>query len=196
VIKLFILLLSINIYADSCRPLVPYLKEYSHKYISDDFPYWYLIGQGYQESRCRNVISMDGVGSQGYAQITWRVWRHFLQARGINNLNSRSNITRAHVLIMKRLIAKASNKGYNKLWVAFQAYNGGWLVLKEISRTPKHLRYMQYEVSKRCRRKIIHFSNGQSISACKINYSYPIQIETFCAKFYSDLMENTTWVMW
>jgi len=195
IILSILMLLSVS-YGASCRPYIPYLKLYSEQIISKDFPYWYLIGQDYQESNCRFVRSRDGVGSESPAQITWKVWGKTLKRYGIRNLKTTRNFTKSQVLIMNILIDKARNKGYNKLWVPFQAYNGGWLVLKELSRTPTRLRYMQYEVSKRCRRKIIHFKNGQSISACKINYEYPIKISEHTARYYSDLIKETRWLMY
>jgi len=191
-----VLLSSVVVYGASCRPYIPYLKLYSEKIIAKDFPYWYLVGQDYQESNCRFVISYDGVGSESPAQITWRVWGRTLKRYGIRNLKTTKNFTKAQVLIMNILIKKTRKKGYNKLWVPFQAYNGGWLVLKEIKRTPSHLRYMQHEVKKRCRRRIIHFRNGQSKPACDINYEYFIQISEHTARYYSKLIKKTPWLSW
>ena len=184
-------------YTASCRPFTPYLKKYSELYLGKDFPYWYFIGQDYQESRCRFVISYDGIGSESPAQITWRWWSRYLRPYGIKNLRTIDNFTKAQVLIMRRLVRKAKSKGYKQLWVPFQAYNGGWLVLKEIARTPRIKGVlMQNAVKKRCRRKTITFNNGTTRKACDINYHYPIEIEVWSTRYYSDLIEKTSYMMW
>ena len=179
--------------AKSCRPYVPYLKKYSQELIRKDFPYWYLVGQDYQESNCRFVISYDGVGSESPAQITWKWWKKYLKPYGIYNLRTIPNFTKAQTLIVRNLVNKAKRKGYAKLWVPFQAYNGGWLVLKELKRAKSDV---QYRAFLKCRRRMIHFKNGSSKSACEINYEYPIKIEEHVARYYEDLKRPTPWMMW
>lgn len=181
--------------ADSCRPYAPYLKKYSAELIAHDFPYVYLVAQVHKESNCRFVISYDGVGSESPAQITWKWWSGYLKAYGVYNLKTIPNFTKAQVLIMKRMIEKAYAAGNKKLWIPFQAYNGGWLVLKEIERSGGSLE--QSTVKKYCRRKTIRFKNGQTRSACDINYEYPVKIEKFSISIYHDMKEKTTtWEMW
>lgn len=178
---------------NSCRNYASYLESYSSKIIAEDFPYWYLMGQDYQESNCRFIISNDGIGSESPAQITWRWWKNYLKPYGVYNVRTIPNFTKAQVLIMNKLIKKAQSKGYKPLWVSFQAYNGGWLVLKEIKRagTTKH-NLVKYS----CRRRVVHFGNGQSKSACDINYEYPVLIEKHTNRFYKDLIRKTNWSMW
>jgi len=196
-ILIAILLTTTLSYTASCRPYIPYLKTYSEKYLGEDFPYWYFIGQDYQESNCRFVISYDGVGSESPAQITWKIWKRYLKSYGIKNLRTIDSFTKAQVLIMKRLIHKANKKGYKQLWIPFQAYNGGWLVLKETKRTPLNKGIlMQHDVKSYCRRKTITFKNGSTRKACDINYNYPIEIATWVAKYYSDFIKETSWHMW
>ena len=131
-----------------------------------DYPWHYAVGQLQQESGCRNVISKDGIGSQGLPQVTWAVWRKYLQEQGIESLETIPNQLRAQALINKDAYGQAKPK---RLWVAGQIYNGGRLVLKEIERAGYPY---WHQAKEQCQRKIITFSNGQKISACEINYDY------------------------
>lgn len=190
--KVLLLLISfiVAVSAASCKPYAQYLSKYSKAYITKDFPYWYLLGQDYQESNCRFITSTDGVGSESPAQITWRLWKHYLRPYGIHNVRSINNFTKAQVLIMRKLIKHSNHK---ELWVSFQAYNGGWLVKKEIKRAGTTV---QGIVKMYCRRRIIHFNNGSTKSACDINYEYPHKIENYTYRFYKDLVKDTDWSMW
>lgn len=176
--------------AASCKPYAAYIEKYSKAYIAKDFPYWYLLGQDYTESNCKFIISKDGVGSESPAQITWNVWKHYLKPYGIHNLRSIDSFTKAQVLIMRRIIKHSK---YNELWISFQAYNGGWLVKKEIKRAGTTI---QPIVKQYCRRKNIRFKNGTVRNACDINYEYPHKIEDYTYKFYKSLIKETTWSMW
>ncbi len=180
--------------ASSCHPYIPYYKKYSAVYIGESFPYQLFAGQAYTESHCRFVISYDGVGSESPAQITYRWWRGYLKSYGVYNVRTIPNFTKAQVLIMRSLIDKAQAKGYDQLAVAFQAYNGGWLVLKELDRCDtKDVK----EARECCRRKIIYFKNGTSRAACDINYNYPNEIEEATNRFYGGFDDaTTTWRMW
>jgi hypothetical protein len=137
-----------------------------------NFPYWFGVGQLKQESRCRNVISRDGVGSQGLAQITYRVWRKFLNSKGIADLRTTRHQLKAQAYIMQ----DAKKQAYSShLWVAYQIYNGGGLVNKEIKRARVKcgIREVPHDVARAfCKRKLVYFDNGQSINACDINYDY------------------------
>jgi hypothetical protein len=94
-----------------------------------DYPYQYGVGQLQQESRCRNIISLDGVGSEGLPQITYRVWKKQLRANGINGIKAIPDQLKAQAIIMRTIY-----KPRYPLWVTYQIYNGGGLVLKEINR--------------------------------------------------------------
>ena len=174
---LFILLLFTHIVlGDRCKNLVQEVRRAHYLAFGVDFPYWYGVGQLKQESGCRDVISKDGVGSRGVAQITYRVWQKFLKKRGINNINTISNQIHAQAYIMKQCKLEAYT---SHLWGAYMVYNGGHIVNKEIIRARKkyHIREVPYCIAKEfCKRKIIEFNNGQSISACKIAYDYPKKI--------------------
>lgn len=131
-----------------------------------DYPYHYAVAQLHKESLCRNVLSRDGVGSEGYAQITYRVWEKRLKTFGINEVRTTSNNLRAQAIINKDVWDSTPHK---KLWVSMQIYNGGYLVLKEIDRAGA----VDWQAARdQCKRRIIRFNNGQERSACDINYEY------------------------
>lgn len=153
-----------------CKELTHEVKIAHYQYFGTDFPYHYSVGQLQQESNCKNVISLDGVGSEGPAQVTYKVWKDALRKQGIGEVKTTKNNLRAQAYI--NYAAHKQNK-HKKLWVSYQIYNGGGLVLKEISRAGK----VDWAAAKKeCRRKIVHFKGGYSESACDINYSYSKQL--------------------
>jgi len=186
-------------HAWSCKWTAPYFRKYTNQYFGIDYPYQLFIAQGATESHCRaRVISNDGVGSQGIGQITWRWWKHKLRKQDIPNLRTIDNQTKAQVYIMKVMYDSMNKKlpiCYNKGWVAFQMYNGGNLVLKEVKRA----KVCKHNVAKIfCRRKIIHFNNGTSRSACNINYKYSEEIYSKAKRWYGynpDLYKGR-WKFW
>jgi hypothetical protein len=181
-------------YGASCRYTAPYFRKYSNEYLGIKFPYQLFMSQGWHESNCRiKAISDDYVGSEGIGQITWRWWKNYLKPKGVPNLKTIDNQCKAQVLIMKKLIMESNNKtGCNKLWIPFQAYNGGWLVVKELRRACS---CNHDEAKKECRRKIIHFKNGSSRGACDINYKYSKDIYESAKKYYN-YVETKDWRFW
>lgn len=181
---LFILLLSTpTLSADRCQSLVQSVRVAHYAVFGLGYPYWYGVGQLKQESGCRDIISRDGVGSQGVAQITYRVWQKFLNKKGITNIDSIGNQLHAQAYIMKNCKQQAYS---SHLWVAYSIYNSGSIVNKEImtARRKLRIREVPYEIAKRyCKRKMIHFNNGQSISACKIGYDYPKKVFKYGKKY-------------
>ena len=108
--------------ADRCNSYIQDVRKAHFKVFGLNYPYWYGIGQLKQESLCRDVISQDGVGSQGVAQITYRIWQKFLKEKGIHHINTISNQLTAQALIMKNCKKQAYS---SHLWVAYQVYNDG-----------------------------------------------------------------------
>ncbi|WP_345993776.1 hypothetical protein [Sulfurimonas sp. HSL-1716] len=158
------------------------------------FPYWYAIGQLKQESRCRDVISRDGVGSQGVAQITYRVWQKYLDDNDVVEIKSIENQLRAQALIMKQCKKQAYS---SHLWTAYQVYNGGPLVNKEISRARAalHVREVPHDTARKyCKRRTITFLDGTKLNACDINYEYPEQIYKYAQQY--KLFSDGSYIFW
>lgn len=169
--------------ANICNKYVKDVRKAHFQVFGIDYPYWYGVAQLQKESGCRNVISNDGIGSQGLAQITYRWWKKFLSSKGIDEIISVRNQTLAQAYIMKN----SKNQAYSShLWVSYQIYNGGSLVNKEITRAREDLklREIPHQIARLyCKRKDIVFSNGQVINACDINYNYPVKIYMYAQKW-------------
>lgn len=166
-----------------CTHYVQQVRKAHYSVFGLDFPYWFGVGQLEQESGCRNIISNDGVGSQGLAQITYRIWQKYLQEKGINEITSLCNQLKAQAWIMKNSKAQAYS---SHMWVWYQVYNGGGAVNKEISRARKvyGIREVPHAMAREfCKRKDVVFSSGQRINACDINYEYSEKVFKYGLKY-------------
>ena len=168
-------LLPTKAFADRCLQYAQEVRVNHFREFGTEYPWHYAIGQLQQESGCRNILSNDGVGSQGLPQITWKVWGKYLEKNDVPGLRTTKDQLRSQALINHDIWSTSPIK---KLWVTFQIYNGGPLVLKEISRS-KSTEWGS--AKKECHRKIITFDSGQKIDACNINYDYSKNIH-----FYAD----------
>jgi len=194
--KVILLIITLTVIASSasCRWTASYFRKYSNKYLGISFPYQLFIAQGWAESKCRlSAISDDGVGSVGVGQITWRWWKNYLKPRGVPNLATIDRQTKAQVLIMKKLIKEAKQKTpCDRLWIPFQAYNGGWLVAKEVNRAES----CNHDIAEMyCRRRTVWFQNGTHRNACDINYRYSEHIYRVATKWYN-YIETWDWKYW
>ena len=190
-----LLILVSLIYADRCTKYIQEVRKAHYAVFGTDFPYWYAVGQLQQESNCRNILSNDGIGSQGLAQITYKVWKNFLKKKGIPNINTTKNQLHAQAFIM----ADAKRGAYSShLWVAYQIYNGGYLVNKEIkkARIKYGIREVPHNIAREfCKRKIITFNSGYKLDACEINYDYSVKIYKY-SKWYNKLGTKTRYIFW
>jgi hypothetical protein len=154
-------------YAQRCELYIQEVRKAHYSQFGLDFPYQYGVGQLQQESGCRNIISNDGVSSEGLPQITYRVWQKPLRAKGIESITAISDQLKAQAIIMHSVY-----KSQYGLWVTYQIYNGGGLVLKEINRA----KIAQWDKAKeKCRRGQSCFTyKGITTcrSNCDINYDY------------------------
>lgn len=189
-----LLFLCVTLLADRCDNYKRDVRKAHYYVFGVDFPYWYGIAQLKQESNCRDILSRDGIGSQGLAQITYRWWQKFLNEKGIKNIDSIKNQLLAQAYIMKNSKAQAYS---SHMWVWYQVYNGGGLVNKEIKRARLDLgiREVPHEIARTyCNRKNITFSNGQTINACDINYEYSENIYKYAQKY--KLFSDGKYIFW
>ncbi|MDD5548639.1 MAG: hypothetical protein PHI79_03460 [Sulfurovaceae bacterium] len=165
---LFVMLLAVSLQANPrCHNYIQNVRVAHYEQFGVDFPYQYGVAQLQQESNCRDVISLDGVGSQGLPQITYRLWQKTLSSKGVDNIKSIPNQLKAQAIIMKSL----HNPKYG-LWVTYQVYNGGGLVVKEINRAGIE---SWDKAKKNCHRGKSCFrfkGQVQCRSNCDINYEY------------------------
>lgn len=181
---LFAMLLAVNAFSiDRCASYVQEVRRAHFAVFGVDYPYQYGVAQLKVESNCIDIISNDGYGSEGVAQITMSMWAKTLKANGIEEVRTTRNNLRAQAFIMK----KNHNEKY-PLWVMYQRYNGGVWVLKEIKRAglidwgKAKKQCEEYRTRKLNGEKELdartnsHFKlkNGttQTRSNCDINYEY------------------------
>ena len=165
---LFATLLAVSLFgADRCISYVQEVRRAHWGAFGLDYPYQYGVAQLKTESGCRDIISNDGVGSQGVAQITYRLWQKVLDKNGVYEIRSTANNIKAQAIIMKSLY-----KPQYPLWVTYQLYNGGGWVLKEIARAG----VVDWQKAKeKCTRGNSRFVTSKGVqyrSNCDINYEY------------------------
>lgn len=205
---LFILtLLAVNLFAlERCAMLKQKVRVEHFKVFGTSFPWQYGVAQLHAESGCREMISNDGAGSQGVAQITYRLWKNVLDKNGITEIQSTPNQLRAQAVIMKSV-----HREGDPLWVTYQIYNGGGWVLKEIKRAGE----MDWAKAKRqCEEYRERKLNGekaldartnsrftlkdgtvQEKSNCDINYKYSYDIYTLGGQ-YGNVQDNPQFRYW
>jgi hypothetical protein len=173
-----------------CEAYVQEVRKAHYSQFGVDFPYQYGVGQLQQESECRNIISRDGVGSEGLPQITYRVWQKSLKANGVESINAIPDQLKAQAIIMHSVY-----KSQYGLWVTYQIYNGGGLVLKEINRA----KVVEWSKAKeQCRRGQSCFTyKGITTcrSNCDINYEYSQNIFKFGGR-YGSIKQSDKYRYW
>src|SRR3990172_4957519 len=157
-----------------CVQYIPSVALWHQNYFGLNFPYQYPVGQLQQESNCRFVVSKDGFGSVGPAQITPSVWSKELPKVDFWTVDG---TTKAQAHINKDAWNQAVIK---RLWVMFQIYNGGGLVNKEIKRAGG---INDWEKAKaQCRRGVTHYKSGD-VSNCEINYDYSVKVYKYGGQY-------------
>ncbi len=172
-----------------CQSYVQEVRKAHYSQFGVDYPYQYGVGQLVQESGCRNVISLDGVGSEGLPQITYRLWQKPLKVKGLESIKAIPDQLKAQAIIMKSLYQPKYG-----LWVTYQAYNGGGLVLKEINRAGIE---DWSRAKEQCHRGQSCFTwKGQRScrSNCEINYDYSVEIYKYGERYAS--IRSTKWRFW
>lgn len=164
-----------------CLKLAPEIRKAHSFYFGLDFPYHYSVAQAEKESQCRhNVLSRDGIGSEGFAQITFYIWKSQLSKAGITEINSIPNHAKAQAFINKFYYDRIYCK---KLFVMYQAYNGGLLINKELGKV------CTWDYGYRnCKRKnvCVWKKDGKCMqyrNACEINYEYSVIIFKLAKKY-------------
>lgn len=168
---------------ERCKQLLPEIRKAHRYYFGIDFPHWYSVAQAEKESLCRhNVFSSDGIGSEGFAQITFKWWKDKLLKEGITEIASIQNHAKAQAYINKYYFDRSYCK---KLFEMYQMYNGGTLVSRELQRANSCKWEDGY---KNCRRKdicvwVTKEGCKQWRNACDINYQYSLKIFELSKKY-------------
>jgi hypothetical protein len=190
VLVLLIVALSFAYAQQRCETYIQEVRKAHYSQFGVDFPYQYGVGQLQQESECRNIISRDGIGSEGLSQITYRVWQKSLKANGVESINAIPDQLKAQAIIMHSVY-----KPQYGLWVTYQIYNGGGLVLKEINRA----KVVEWSKAKeQCRRGKSCFTyKGLTTcrSNCEINYEYSQNIFKY-GGHYGSIQQSNKYRYW
>ncbi len=171
---LIVTLLAVDLFGGSIKRCQSYAQDVRRAHWTQfgvDYPYQYGVGQLVQESGCRNILSRDGVGSQGLPQITWRWHKSTLQKHGIRSIDAIGDQLKAQAILMRQMWVPKYG-----LWVTYQVYNGGGLVLKEINRAGGE----NWERAKaNCKRGQSCFTY-KGVKTCRdncdINYEYSVLV--------------------
>lgn len=174
-----------------CQSYVQDVRRAHWSQFGVDYPYQYGVGQLVQESGCRNVLSYDGVGSQGLAQITWRWHKQTLQKRGIRSLDAIPDQLKAQAILMRQMWVPKYG-----LWVTYQAYNGGGLVLKEIKRAGSE-NWVKAKTNCKRGQSCFTYPSGKKecVSNCEINYDYSVKIYKYGGQ-YGGVKESGQYRYW
>jgi len=168
--SLLLLWLSFSVNAqplEACIRIVDKTKLATAKFFASDFPYWYNVGLAHTETKCRFVVSKDGHGSVGYFQLTPKFLDPMLRPHFPKYTENHLDHFYAFAYYLRSLYKEP-------LWIMYQLYNGGGLVLKECQRANS----LKWEDCKaQCRRKDVcvwfdGISCRQYRNACDINYNY------------------------
>jgi len=200
-------ILASNAFAlERCASLKREVRLAHWRAFGTNFPWQYGVAQLHAESSCRDIISNDGAGSQGVAQITYKLWKKVLDANGITEITSLPNSLRAQAVIMKSV-----HREGNPLWVTYQIYNGGGWVLKEIKRAGEmDWAKAKYQCEEYRERKLngeksldartnsrftLKDGTVQEKSNCDINFKYSKDIYTLGGQ-YGDVQDNPQFRYW
>lgn len=185
---------------ERCKALASEIRRAHIFYFGADFPWWYSVGQAEKESLCRHsVLSSDGVGSEGFAQITFRWWKEKLAKEGIYEISSIPNHAKAQAFINRY---EYNRTVCRKLFEMYQRYNGGALVSQELLKAKSCKWEDGYRV---CRRKdiCVWVTKGgckQYKNACDINYTYSMKIFQLGQKYNPGVTKETYafafWAFW
>jgi len=153
---------------DRCQEYIPEIRTQSFHYFGLNFPYCYNVGQAKQESACRaNITSFDyGEGLYQFTGST-KNWVREQMGEDLNFYNP-SHAIKAGAWYMSQL-HKQNWDG--ALWLTYQAYNGGWKLLKAENIRACHC--SDHDVMRQfCQRKTITLKSGNKLNFCDVNYDY------------------------
>lgn len=163
--------------ADRCTAYVQDVRVQNFKYFGLDFPYWYAVGQLKAESECRaDAIAFDG--GQGLAQFMPATERDVERILGQLDMFNPKHAINANAYYMHNLHKQNWN---GALWLTYQAYNGGWKILKrEFAKAGSDQYACMYLV---CDRRVLTLKNGQKLDLCDVNYDYSLRVYEYGQRY-------------
>ena len=161
-------------HADRCVRYVQDVRVQHHYYFGLGFPYWYGVGQLKAESACRAGVTAFDAG-MGIAQMMPKTAQHInsLMGEALDPYNPRQAI-RMQAFYMHRI--HTSENWTDRLWIAYQIYNGGRGTLLSEYRRAGVAEWAAMKAQ--CRRRVLHLSWG-ILDLCHVNYDYSKKVERF-----------------
>jgi hypothetical protein len=158
-------------------------------------PHHYFLGQGEQESGCREGITSFDSG-RGFAQFMDSTAAEIHERESaLKELGAEPMpydprwAIRAMVLYDKWLYDRVNCEGW---YFSFRSYNGGMgLLNREISRAQS---CKPEDVERECKRKVITLKSGNTLDLGKVNADYPRQIFRRAEK-YASMADDEYWTL-
>jgi hypothetical protein len=157
-----------------CALLVQDVRVEHIKTFGLSYPYWYGVGQLEQESACRTTVTAFDQG-QGVAQFMPKTAQYISSLMGekLDPYNPKHAI-RMQSYYMHRIHTKEN--WTDRLWIAYQIYNGGAGTLKKEFQRAGILDWELMRMS--CQRKKIQFKWGV-LDLCDVNYDYSRKVDKY-----------------
>jgi len=169
---IFILILitpSTSYSIDRCREYIIEVRNQHIRYFGPSFPWWYGLGQLKQESCCRSSVTAFDAG-MGIAQFMPSTHKYVEKLMGVKlDPYNPANAIRMQAFYMST-IHKQNKFKDKKLWLTYQAYNGGWKLLYVESARAQSEKWLPMRES--CQRKTIKLKSGSLLNFCDVNYDY------------------------
>lgn len=171
---------------DLCLDYVQETRVQHYKYFGVSYPYHFGVGQIKAESACRaSARAFDGgMGLSQFMPLTWKEVETDLGVK-LNPYNPEHSI-KAQAYYMSKLHKSNPDKA---LWLTYQAYNGGWKLLKQ--EKERASKYDWFLMKEQCKRKVIPLKSGGFLDLCEVNYNYSIKIYNY-AKVYK-VISSPSW---
>lgn len=182
---------------EGCKKLVVKVKGASEFVLGIDYPWWYNLGQIETESNCMWRTSLDGWGSVGYAQLTYKFLKPILDKFPQWNVKDATDHFLAQAYVVKDCIRQAS---CSRLWNAYQCYNRScWKVNREAREGGCEWEKAFDICSRRYAESVCVWRvDGQCRqwrTNCDVNYCYGYKVWRNGKKYNPGVIENV-WRYW
>lgn len=177
--------------ADRCRNIAQDVRVQHEHYFGLGFPWHYGVGQLQQESNCRpDARAPDG--GLGLAQFMPATAAALSRQLGVPlDPLVAGQATQMQAYFVWKL-QRANPAPGQPLWVAYQAYNGGWDALRgEAARAGS---WNRLGMRMACRRKKITLGRSL-VDLCDVNYGYPQHIHQY-GDAYRISPDSDGWKFW